>query len=163
MLWRFRASHSCTLSFQIINQEQCYSNFRFLKNNENCGLKTTLKKCYILVFGSKKAIAIVNSFLCALKNGKSLGYQKAIKSLKLYIRVNCIPWETLHVCKAVNLLVIFWFLFWGYFLGSYFLEKNFKIILLINVQTVHRQMNQPQEEEIRLTNYVWGSAGCPTH
>ena len=41
--------------------------------------------------------------------------------------------------------------------------KSIKFRLLINVQTVRWQMNQPQEEEIRLPNCVWGWAGCPTH
>ena len=47
------------------------------------------------------------------------------------------------------------YFFRGYLLGSYLLKKN-KIKLLFNVGTVNRQMNQPQEEEIRLPNCVLG-------
>ena len=56
------------------------------------------------------------------------------------------------------------FFFWGgYLLKSYFLKKSFKFRLMINEQTVHWQLNQPQEEEIRWSNCVWGWVCCPFH
>ena len=69
--------------------------------------------------------------------------------------------ELIGIQRILNLTVKFFFS--GIFIGIIFLEKIIKIRLLINVQTVHWQMNQPQEEEIRLPNCVWGWAGCPTH
>ena len=40
--------------------------------------------------------------------------------------------------------------FSGIFIGIIFHEKSIKIRLFINVQTVHRQMISPQEEENRI-------------
>ena len=62
---------------------------------------------------------------------------------------------TLTNALRSNLFFSIYFFFSGIFIGIIFLEKIIKIRLLINVQTVQRQMNSPQEEEIRIRT-LWG-------
>ena len=69
--------------------------------------------CISEVFQSYVQLQILDLFHPKKKTSKEinfevfLGGKERILSLKLYIRVKIIPWETLHVCETLNLLVNF--------------------------------------------------------